>query len=389
MAATGSGGGQRSANGRAPGKVRVAVLFGGQSDEHDVSLRSAQTVLRALDPDRYEPIQIGISREGRWLAGDDPMRQLTARSPLFQLAPGEGAEPVLIDREPGEEVSLPASLPASLAGSVDVVFPVLHGPKGEDGTVQGLLELAGLPYVGSGVLGSAVAMDKAITKTILAQAGIPQAPWRLVTRAEWEREAAGVAERLGAELGYPCFVKPANLGSSVGISKVHGPEELAPALDLAAHYDRRLVVEAGVDARELEVSVLGNDDPVASVAGEIVPCNEFYDYDAKYVDDRSELIVPADLPPGVLARVQELAVAAFKALDLAGLARVDFLLDRGSGELYLNEVNTIPGFTSISMYPMLWEASGLPITALVDRLIELALERHGRPVATAAGARER
>jgi D-alanine-D-alanine ligase len=289
--------------------------------------------------------------------------------------------------EAGEEVALPAALPASLAGSVDVVFPVLHGPKGEDGTVQGLLELAGLPYVGSGVLGSAVAMDKAMAKVVLAQHGIPQAPWRLVTRAEWERDPAGIAGRIGAELGYPCFTKPANLGSSVGIRKVHGPDELTESMDFAAHFDRRIVVEAGVEARELEVSVLGNDDPIASVAGEVVPCNEFYDYDAKYVDDRSELIIPADIPPGTLSRLQELAVSAFKALDLAGLARVDFFLDKRSGELSLNEVNTIPGFTSISMYPMLWEASGLPLPALVDRLIELALERQSRRATAAAPAR--
>jgi D-alanine-D-alanine ligase len=250
-----------------------------------------------------------------------------------------------------------------------------------------LLELAGLPYVGAGVLGSAVAMDKAMAKTVLAQAGIPQAPWRLVTRGEWERDPGGIAAAIGNELGFPCFTKPANLGSSVGIAKVHGPEELAAALDLAAHFDRRIVVEAGVDARELEVSVLGNDHPVASVAGEIVPCNEFYDYDAKYVDDRSELIIPAQIPPDTLTRLQALAVAAFTALDLAGLARVDFFLDRRSGELILNEVNTIPGFTSISMYPMLWEASGLPLPALVDRLIELALERRGSRAGTAAGRR--
>ena len=378
---------QYGTNGRTPGKVRVAVLFGGQSDEHDVSLRSAQTVLRALDPAKYEAVEIGITREGRWLAGNDPMKQLPARSPLFQLGSGEVAGAPPTAEQPGEEVSLPAALPASLAEGVDVVFPVLHGPKGEDGTVQGLLELAGLPYVGAGVLGSAVAMDKAMAKTVLAQAGIPQAPWRLVTRAEWHRDPAGVAAAIADELGYPCFAKPANLGSSVGISKIHGPEELVAAMDLAAHFDRRIVVEAGVDARELEVSVLGNDDPIASVAGEIVPCNEFYDYDAKYVDDRSELIIPADIPSATLSRLQELAVAAFIALDLAGLARVDFFLDRTSGELLLNEVNTIPGFTSISMYPMLWEASGLPLPALVDRLVELALERHGRRVRTAAGRR--
>ena len=258
-----------------------------------------------------------------------------------------------------------------------MVFPVLHGPRGEDGTVQGLLELANLPYVGSGVLGSAVAMDKAMAKTVLKEAGIAQGPWELVTRAEWRRDPGKVTARIEDRLGYPCFTKPANLGSSVGISKVHGPDELAAALDMAAHLDRRIVVEKGIDARELEVSVLGNDSPIASLPGEIVPCNEFYDYSAKYVDDGSELIVPADLPGDVVHRIQDIAVRAFTALDLAGLARVDFFLERETGEIYLNEVNTIPGFTSISMYPLLWEATGVPLPELVERLIALAIERHG------------
>jgi D-alanine-D-alanine ligase len=259
---------------------------------------------------------------------------------------------------------------------MDVVFPVLHGPMGEDGTVQGALELAGLPYVGAGVLGSAVAMDKAMAKTILAQAGIPQAPWLLVSQREWRDRPEAIACRIADTLGFPCFVKPANMGSSVGISKAHGPDELAEAMHLAAGYDRRIVVEQGLDARELELSVLGNEDPIASVAGEIVPCNEFYDFNAKYVDDRSELLIPAAIEPETLARLQSVAIAAFRALDLAGLARVDFLLDRASGEISLNEVNTIPGFTSISMYPLLWEASGIPLAELVDRLVDLALERH-------------
>ncbi|HET7094478.1 MAG TPA: D-alanine--D-alanine ligase family protein, partial [Thermomicrobiales bacterium] len=257
-----------------------------------------------------------------------------------------------------------------------VVFPVLHGPRGEDGTIQGMLELAGIPYIGAGVLGSAIAMDKAMAKTILAQAGIPQAPWLLVSRRDWRDRPADVACQIAATLGFPCFVKPANMGSSVGISKVHGSEELDAAMTLAAGYDRRIVVEAGLDARELELAVLGNADPIASVAGEIVPSNEFYDFAAKYVDDRSELVIPAPLDPDTLARLQATAIAAFRALDLAGMARVDFLLDRNSGEIYLNEVNTIPGFTAISMYPLLWEASGISLPELVDRLVELALERH-------------
>ncbi len=360
-------------NRRRSGKVRVAVLFGGQSAEHDVSLRSAETVIGALDPERYEVVPVGVTREGRWLTGGEPLRQLAAASPLFALGEGgEAAGPPPVDAV----ATAPGGLPTGLVADVDVVFPVLHGPMGEDGTVQGLLELAGLPYVGSGVLGSAVAMDKAMAKTVLAQAGLPQAPWRLVHREEWERDPGLVTEWIADGLGFPCFVKPANMGSSVGVVKVHDAGELARAMAAAGRFDRRIVVEAGVDARELEVSVLGNDEPVASVAGEVVPSNEFYDYDAKYVDDRSQLIVPADLEGKTLIYLQELAIDAFRALDLAGLARVDFFLERRTDHIYVNEVNTLPGFTAISMYPRLWEATGVPLPELVDRLVALALERH-------------
>jgi D-alanine-D-alanine ligase len=358
--------------GRSPGKVRVAVLFGGQSAEHDVSLRSAQTVIGALDPDRYEAIPVGVTRDGRWLTGGDPMRQLTAESPLFALGAGEEAGSVA---EPPTAVPS-ASVVAELSDDIDVVFPVLHGPMGEDGTVQGLLELAGLPYVGSGVLGSAVAMDKAISKTILEQAGLPQVRWRLVQRKEWERDPAAIAEWVAETFGYPCFVKPANMGSSVGVSKVHDPSELTGAMTTAAHYDRRILIEQGIDARELEISVLGNDEPVASVVGEIVPAHEFYDYEAKYVDEGSRLIAPAELRGDEIAYIQELAITAFHALDLAGLARVDCFMERESDHIFINEVNTMPGFTAISMYPILWEATGIPLSELVDRLIALALERH-------------
>ncbi len=347
------------------GRIRIAVVFGGQSDEHDVSLRSAQTVMAALDPAKYEVVPIGITREGRWLAGGDSFHQLAAHSPLFALVSNGLVE-----------TATPAALATVFAGGLDVVFPVLHGPMGEDGTVQGFLELAGVPYVGAGVLGSAVAMDKAIAKELLARAGLPQAPWLTVRRREWERNPDAVCQRVAECLGFPCFTKPANLGSSVGITKVHGPDELPGGINEAARYDRKIVIERGVDARELEVSVLGNEEPIASVAGEIVPCNEFYDYNAKYIDDRSELIIPAPVPPAVMDEVRALAVAAFRALDLAGMARVDFFLDRNTDQLYVNEVNTIPGFTSISMYPKLWEASGIPLPELVDRLIGLALERH-------------
>lgn len=358
-------------------RTRVAVLFGGRSGEHDVSLRSAETIMSALDPGRYEVVPVGITREGAWLTGGDPLAQLEASSPFFALSAGSVAT------DSSSSANLPASgigperLPASIVDAVDVVFPVLHGPMGEDGTVQGMLELAGLPYVGSGVLGSAVAMDKAITKVILTEAGLPQLPWRLVHRRDWVRDAEAITAAIAGSIGFPCFIKPANLGSSVGISKVNAVEQLEDAMNLAARYDRRLIVEQGTDAREIEMAVLGNDEPMASVAGEIVPRGDLYDFNAKYVDDSAELIIPAKLTPEVLVHMQELALVAFQSLDLAGMARVDFFLERSTDRIYINEVNTIPGFTSISMYPMLWQASGLPVSALVDRLIELAVERYG------------
>jgi D-alanine-D-alanine ligase len=320
-------------------KVRVAVIFGGQSGEHDVSLRSAQTVLAALDDDRFEAVPVGVTRDGQWLTGTDPMAQLTASSPLFAL---EGpAEP---DSETLEIAvsSTSQNLPIGLGADIDVVFPVLHGPMGEDGTVQGLLELAGIPFVGSGVLGSALAMDKAMAKMVLQQHGIPQAPWLLINRSEWERDSGNIAEKIGNELGYPCFIKPANMGSSVGVTKVHNPTELGAAMDLAGRLDRRIVAEKGLRVRELEVSVLGNDNPVASVVGEVVSVNEFYDYSAKYVEEGSELLVPADIPDDVQREIQRVAVDAFIALDLAGLARADFFLDLDTGQVLLNEVNTMP-----------------------------------------------
>lgn len=354
---------------RRSGKVRVAVLFGGQSGEHDVSLRSAQTVMGALDPSRYEIVPVGITRDGRWLSGGDPFAALTATSPLFALSDGSAPVDVSTIDAPTE-----SAMPA-IFGGVDVVIPVLHGPMGEDGTVQGMLELANVPYVGSGVLGSALAMDKAMTKTILAQHGLPQVPWRLVTRKEWERDPDAVIEWAGEILGYPCFAKPANMGSSVGVSKIHDPSEFPAAMRAAAHYDRRIMLEKGIDARELEIAVLGNDEPIASVVGEIVPSNEFYDYNAKYVDDNSALLAPAPIDRATMAEIQELAITAFKALDLAGMARIDFFMDRNTDQIFINEANTVPGFTAISMYPMLWAASGIPLEELVDRLIGLALDR--------------
>ena len=362
-------------------KVRVAVIFGGQSGEHDVSLRSAQTVLSALDDDRFEAIPIGVTRDGQWLTGSDSMAQLTASSPLFAL---DGpAEPDVETLEIAV-ASTSQSLPSGLGADIDVVFPVLHGPMGEDGTVQGLLELAGIPYVGSNVLGSALAMDKAMAKLVFEQHGIPQASWLLVNRRDWERDPGAVAGKIGDKLGYPCFVKPANMGSSVGVSKVHDPTELRAAMELAGRLDRRIVVEMGVNARELEVSVLGNEEPIASVVGEVVSVNEFYDYSAKYVDEGSQLIVPANIRPEVQAEVQRIAIEAFTALDLGGLARVDFFLDTDTRKVLLNEVNTMPGFTSISMYPRLWEASGVSLPELVERLLQLALARSAERKASAA-----
>jgi D-alanine-D-alanine ligase len=353
-------------------KIKVGVMLGGRSGEHEVSLASAQSIMAAIDKEKYEVIPIGITKQGRWIAGGDPVAALkgapaaTHHTALLGdptergLIPSEGVRSL----EPGSRIEL------------DVVFPVLHGPYGEDGTVQGLLELADVPYVGAGVLGSALGMDKAVMKDVFKAQGLPIADYRVCKRLELDRNQMAIEEEIETSLGYPCFVKPANLGSSVGITKVHDRTELGPALQLAASYDRKIVVEEGINAREIECSVLGNDEPIASVLGEVVPCNEFYDYDAKYIDDRSELVIPAQLPRDLAQRMRALAVQAFAALDCAGMARVDFLLDRETLEVYVNEINTIPGFTSISMYPKLWEASGLPYPELIDRLLSLAIERH-------------
>jgi D-alanine-D-alanine ligase len=353
-------------------KTRVGIIFGGRSGEHEVSLASARSVMRALDPTRYDIVPIGITHEGQWLTAGDPMARLagdarnTAETDLDngsgrKLAPGATA----------------ARLPAVGATAVDVIFPVLHGPFGEDGTVQGLLELAGLPYVGCGVLASALAMDKIACKHVFLSAGLPVAAFAAVSRREWEAQREAVLSRIEASIGYPAFVKPANLGSSIGVGKAMDRAGLAGALDEAAQYDRRLLVEAAVPhAREIECSVLGNDDPLASVPGEVVPSNEFYDYSAKYIDGRSQLLIPAPVPPEIAQRIREMAVQAFRAVDGAGLARVDFLMDGETNRVFLNEINTMPGFTDISMYPKLWEATGLAYPELVDRLIELALERH-------------
>ncbi|MBC7223732.1 MAG: D-alanine--D-alanine ligase [Anaerolineae bacterium] len=354
-------------------RLRVGVLFGGRSGEHEVSILSARGVMGALDREKYEVVPIAITKGGTWLAGGDPMKSLLAGPEAG------GSVPVALVADP-QDPHLLVLGEGEVGGrkrlEVDVVFPVLHGPFGEDGTVQGLLELAGVPYVGAGVASSAVGMDKALQKTLFAGKGLPVVQHQVIFRWEWRQRPGQVLERVEATLGYPCFVKPANLGSSVGVTKARDRRELRNALDEAARYDRKMLVEQAVDAREIECSVLGNDAPQASVPGEIVPSREFYDYWAKYVDEGSQLLIPAPISPQLTEQVCTLAVEAFVALDCAGMARVDFLLDRQSEKLYISEVNTIPGFTPISMYPKLWEASGVTYRELIDRLIALAVERH-------------
>jgi D-alanine-D-alanine ligase len=358
-------------------KIRLGILFGGRSSEHEVSLTSAASVIKALDREKYEIVPIGITREGHWRVGASAEKLL--ESPRALPAILENGKPVTASVDPTSPALIalsPQSEASDPAPAVDVVFPLLHGTFGEDGTVQGLLELAGIPFVGAGVLGSAAGMDKDVMKRLFRDAGLPVVPWVLVMRQDWESDPAEVRKKIAKSLRYPLFIKPANLGSSVGISKVHNKKELDAAMDLAAKFDRKIIVENGVNGREIECSVLGNDEPVASVPGEVVPVNEFYDYEAKYVKEGSELIIPAKLTAAQKKRVRDFAVRAFKAVDCAGMGRVDFLVDCKSGKIYVNEINTIPGFTPISMYPKMWEASGLSYSKLLDRLIKLALERH-------------
>ncbi len=361
-------------------RIRVGVLFGGRSCEHEVSLQSARAVMNAMDRARFEVIPIGVTKEGQWVTFADPRLAPDKATVL----PGDGRSVTMVPEPTRQGLSALVSERSdgpvqSVAGvPIDVVFPLIHGTFGEDGTVQGLLELTGIPYVGSGVLGSAVGMDKAVMKALFEQRGLRVAPYRVVTRKRIRESLDAVrAECENALPPYPWFVKPANLGSSVGISKVHDEAELGPALDMAIRFDSKLVIEAAVtDAREIEVAVLGNDEPEVSVPGEIFPSNEFYDYNAKYVDNASDFAIPADLPPDVADRIRNCAREAFVALDCAGLARVDFLVRRSDYEIFILEANTIPGFTPISMYPKLWEASGIAYGDLIERLIDLALKRH-------------
>jgi D-alanine-D-alanine ligase len=365
-------------------KLRIGILFGGRSGEHEVSLLSAKSILSAIDKTRYEVIPIGITRQGQWVTSTESQ----------QLLQGSAKPAPILKKTQSLQLTSSTNLAQQngpLAQSLDVIFPVLHGTFGEDGTIQGLFELADIAYVGSGVLGSATGMDKSAMKQLFAAAGLPQTPHVNLIRSEWKADPKRCTKLIEKKLTYPIFVKPANLGSSVGISKVHNRRELAPAMDLAAGYDRKLIIEQGVGGpgakpRELEVSVLGNDSPEASVVGEIIPGAEFYDYNAKYHSDASIPVIPAQITKSESDQIRKMAIAAFRACDCAGLARVDFLMEPAiksrknkkakPARIYLNEINTMPGFTSISMYPKLWQATGIPYKELIDRLITLAVERH-------------
>jgi len=366
-------------------KLRVGVLYGGRSGEHEVSLASAAAVFANLDRGRYEAVPIRIEKDGRWVLAERAPTATSAAEVIGQARSEglrhRGGREVLLAPRPGDETLLAIDRRDDTMRvtemHLDVIFPVLHGPYGEDGTVQGLLELANVPYVGAGVLASSVAMDKAVSKVIFEARKLPVSPYEVVLRGEWLSNRDAVASYLVRRLGFPVFVKPVNLGSSVGISKARDRATLEAAMDLAAEFDRKVIVEAAVpEAREIEVAVLGNDSPEASLPGEIIPSREFYDYEAKYLDEGSRAIVPADLKASEREAIRKLAVDAFRALDCSGMARVDFLLSGTTGEVYINEANTIPGFTTISMYSKMWEASGVPYPALLDRLITLALERH-------------
>ena len=356
-------------------KIRVGIIFGGRSGEHEVSFCSASSIIKAIDKDKYTVVPIGITKEGRWISPQDSELALRSgkidgKNTVILLNDSSGKALVHIDNHQRLDKS-------SALEKLDVIFPVLHGPYGEDGTVQGLLELATIPYVGAGVAASAISMDKDLMKIIFQQKNLPILKWMTIKRKEWKKDKEKILSLIQNGFEYPLFVKPTNLGSSVGITKVHKKEELGEAIDLASSYDRKILIEEGLEeVREIECSVLGNDEPRASVVGEVKPAGEFYDYDSKYIDKETQLIIPADLPDGVSKEVQKIALRAFKAVDAAGMARVDFFVSKKENKIYLSEINTIPGFTSTSMYPRLWKASGIPYPELIDRLIQLALERH-------------
>lgn len=354
-------------------KLRIGVIFGGRSGEHEVSLRSAESIINSIDKSKYEVVPIGITREGRWLTSGNAAAML----PEAVMASNTHQQVAIIGDPTRQGLTrLDEGTHALSSEPLDAVFPVLHGTYGEDGTIQGLLEMAGVPYVGCGVLASATGMDKVAMKHLFEQAGLTIIEYEWFLRSSWEEDPEAIIERVAQSLGFPMFVKPANLGSSVGISKAGNKEELRDSINDAGRYDRKIVVERAVDGREIEVSVLGNDEPIASLPGEVITGHEFYDYEDKYIDNSSRTEVPAKLPQELIPQIQQDAVTAFRAIDGAGLARVDFFVERGTNRVIINEINTMPGFTSISMYPKLWAASGISYSDLIDRLIELALERH-------------
>ena len=359
-------------------KIRIGLIFGGRSGEHEVSLASARSVMANLDKDKYEVVPIGITKEGSWLLGTEPRQLSATEQNASEDSALEQGTAVTLTGDPRLRRLIPVQNNEELGnrGALDVIFPVLHGTYGEDGALQGLLEMANVPYVGCGVLGSALGMDKEKMKMIFRSVGLPGVEHIVCRRHEWERSPEVIMNAIEETLGYPCFVKPVNLGSSVGVSKAHDRHELEHAINVAAEYDHKIIIERGIDCREVECAVLGNDEPIVSVVGEVVSSNEFYDYRAKYLDGKSQIFIPADIAQGIAEEVRRQAVQAFLALDLSGLARVDFFIEKGTNQVYINEVNTLPGFTEISMYPKLWEASGLPYAELLDRLIELAIERH-------------
>ena len=356
-------------------KLRVGIIFGGRSGEHEVSYCSATSIINAIDKNKYTVIPIGITKQGKWISPQETARAL-------QSGKIEGKSSVVLLSDPSSKALIYIDSNQGLNKSpdlekLDVIFPVLHGPYGEDGTVQGLLELANLPYVGAGLAASAISMDKDLMKTIFKQHKLPILKWITIKRKDWRKDKLKILSLIQDNFKYPVFVKPTNLGSSVGITKVHQKKELEKAIDLASSYDRKILIEEGAeDVREIECSILGNDDLRASVVGEVIPAREFYDYDSKYIDKKTQLIVPADLSKAVSQKVQQIALRAFRAVDAAGMARIDFFVTKKENKIYLSEINTIPGFTSVSMYPRLWQATGISYPELIDRLIQLALERH-------------
>lgn len=359
----------------ASNKMKIGVIFGGRSGEHEVSLVSANSVMKALNPEKYEIIPIGITRRGSWVVGVKP-EALSDFNP-DQKEASKSIGKVNLSFAPGNKgLILSDGVNNGAKVELDILFPIVHGTYGEDGTLQGLLEQADLPYVGCGVLASAAGMDKTVAKRLFRDSGLRVGTFKEVLRSSWRKDPKKILKEIEDEFSYPCFVKPVNSGSSVGISKAKDKKSLTEAINTAAKFDRKILIESFVNGREIEVSVLGNDTPMASIPGEIVPCNDFYDYSAKYVDNKSELNIPADLSPEMTAEIRSLAITAYRALDCAGMARVDFFLERGTNRIIINEINTIPGFTQISMYPKLWEATGISYTELCDKLIELALERY-------------